>query len=124
MATCPKDTTIDAAADTAAVQTTLGTLSATQGTTLDSAAKTKTYLAEQCATNVQMAMCASKGMSRMMDVLSDPSCVDTIDSADESPLICRTDPVMVTETCALGIGEAMGIDESVMKAFRTTGVEQ
>lgn len=117
--TCPDDATIDAAADT--IWTTLAATSVVLGTTLDSAAVTKTFLADKCVTSASMGMCASKLDVDFMALSEHPDCA--VINGDYPPPICRTDDWMVNETCVVGPIEALGIEGSIAKALRKTALE-
>jgi hypothetical protein len=115
---CPEAIAIDGM--NASVITSIGSMAEEFGFTVNSTETVKAFVSEKCGTvNGTNGGCISKGMVPLMEAITAPACAGTM-SDDE---VCRTDPIMMNETCAMKLGAAQfGVEEAVIKAIWTTGV--
>jgi hypothetical protein len=119
---CPTPSVIDGLS--ASIWTdAMGPMIAGHGYTINTAADAKKFIAENCATaKGEGEMCVSKAMVPILQALfkamDDPVCAGVINEEE----FCRTNPVMINQTCAKTLGAAtFGLDSTAISDLWTTG---
>lgn len=90
--------------------------------TVNFVATAKAYFRAKCVTSESTRAeggCTARILKEMNDAYDFPDCAAVF--SDE--VLCRLDPYLINETCALKVGRAeFGVEDSVIKAIRAVGV--